>query len=86
MEMLTDRLADRGRAIFFALVDLLWIVLAVALILGTARLAQFLQFQKSPGLGLPMHLVYGAIPLGSAYMIIIALRRLVAFWRPAPTL
>ena len=31
MEMLTDRLADRRRAIFFALVDLLWIVLAVAL-------------------------------------------------------
>jgi TRAP-type transport system small permease protein len=83
METLTDRLSHRGRALFFVIIDLLWIVLAVALILGTARLAQFLQFQKSPGLGLPMHLVYAAIPLGATYMIIIALRRLVAFLRPS---
>ncbi len=82
METLTDILSERARAVFFAFVDLLWIALAIALITGTVELSQFLQFQKSPGLRLPMHLVYAAIPVGSAYMIIVALRRLFAFFRP----
>lgn len=81
METLTSRIPDRSRAIFFAVVDILWIGLAVALILGTERLAQFLQFQRSPGMGLRMDLVYAAIPIGAVYMIIVALRRLAAFFR-----
>ena len=81
METLTDLLSARNRAAFFAVVDLLWITLAIALITGTIELSQILQFQKSPGLRLPMHMVYAAIPIGSAYMIIVALRRLFAFYR-----
>ena len=81
METLTDLLSERGRALFFAIVDLLWIVLAVALIIGTVELSHFLQLQKSPGMRLPMHLVYAAIPIGSGYMIIVALRRLFAFFQ-----
>lgn len=81
METLTDMLSQRGRGMFFAVVDLLWIALAVALITGTIELSHFLQMQKSPGMRLPMHLVYAAIPIGSGYMIIIALRRLYCFFR-----
>ncbi|MEE3045317.1 MAG: TRAP transporter small permease [Pseudomonadota bacterium] len=84
METLTDLLSERGRAVFFAIVDLLWIVLAIALISGTVELSRFLQLQKSPGMGLPMHLVYAAIPIGSGYMVIIALRRLFAFLKHGP--
>lgn len=78
METLTNRLPPRGQAVFSVIVDILWIVLAVSLILGTATLMKFLHLQSSPGLGLRMDIVYAAIPVGAAYMILIALRRLVA--------
>ncbi len=61
--------------------EILWIVLAVTLIVGTYSLMQFLQFQRSPGMGLRMSWVYSAIIIGSVYFVLVALRRLAAHAR-----
>jgi TRAP-type transport system small permease protein len=56
-------------------IELLWIALACGIMVGTWRLMQFLQFQRSPGLDWPMHYVYAALLIGPAYMIAVAARR-----------
>ncbi|WEX10914.1 TRAP transporter small permease [Chelativorans sp. AA-79] len=78
METLHPILSDTGRRVFLAVVDILWLALAVAMLTGLERLVQVLQMQRSPGLGLPMHWVYGGMILGALYMAFVAVRRLAA--------
>jgi len=77
MESLHSALSARGRRIFIFCIDLLWLVLAIAMLAGLERLVRVLQMQKSPGLGLPMHWVYGGMILGALYMAFVAIRRLI---------
>jgi TRAP-type C4-dicarboxylate transport system permease small subunit len=76
MDMLDGHLSPRGKRLFSLLVDVLWLVLATAIIVGLSRLMPLLRMQHSPGLGLPMHWVYGGMLLGAFYMGLVALRRI----------
>jgi TRAP-type C4-dicarboxylate transport system permease small subunit len=76
MDMFDGHLSPRGKRIFSLLVDVLWLVLATAIIVGLSRLMSLLRMQHSPGLGLPMHWVYGGMLLGAFYMVLVALRRI----------
>lgn len=78
MDLLDQRMGGRGRQVFSLIVDLLWLFLAGAIAVGLLRLMPLLQFQRSPGLGLPMHWVYSGILIGAAYTAIVALRRISA--------
>jgi TRAP-type C4-dicarboxylate transport system permease small subunit len=78
LEMLHARLGPAGRRALAVVIELLWIGLAVAILIGTWRLMAFLQFQRSPGLGLRMDWVYGGILGGALYTVLVAARRLAA--------
>jgi TRAP-type transport system small permease protein len=84
LDLLPDRLPPAGRRVFSVIVELLWLGLALAIFVGTWRLMGFLQFQRSPGLGLRMDWVYWGIGLGALYTILVALRRLAGHLRHEP--
>ncbi len=69
--------AGPAASLLAVVIELLWIGLALAILVGTLQLMHFLQFQHSPGLGLRMDWVYGGILGGSVYTVIVAIRRLV---------
>lgn len=84
METLFQALPENRRHLYILAIDVLWIVLAAAITIGTWQLMAVLQFQRSPGLGLPMHYVYGGVLIGGLYMGFIGLRRVVANLRGRP--
>ncbi|MBI1245350.1 MAG: TRAP transporter small permease subunit [Alphaproteobacteria bacterium] len=65
------------------LIEILWLLLALAVCFYTLRLMQVAQFQESPALGWRMDHVYTGLVIGSAYLALVALRRLVVIFRPA---
>ena len=71
-------------------VELMWLALAVAIIRYTAAIMQVARNQDSPGLGLRMDYVYVGLVIGSAYLALVAVRRLAAMFgliaedRPEP--
>jgi TRAP-type transport system small permease protein len=67
------------KAIQFA-IELMWLWLAYALIKYTLAIMQVAKNQDSPGLGLRMDYVYVGLVIGSAYLALIALRRLAALF------
>ena len=75
---LRNYLGDGGRRWFIRFVDVLWLVLGGAIALGTYRFMGLLSTQRSAGLNLPMHWVYGGVLIGSCYVMLIAVRRLTA--------
>ena len=82
MDALLNRLpalAQRGVAL---LIEAMWLILALAIGYYTIRLMEVARFQESPGLGWRMDHVYGGMVLGAAYLALLALRRLVAHFRP----
>lgn len=78
LEMLHPYFSERGHRVFIFVIDALWLALASAIVLGLYQLMQVLRFQTSPGMGLPMHWVYSGMLAGALYLILVALRRLVA--------
>ncbi|WP_158625918.1 TRAP transporter small permease [Arsenicitalea aurantiaca] len=84
METLAGGLSARGKRIFQFVIDLLWCALALALLIGLGQLMQFLNFQRSPGMRLPMPYAYGGILIGAGYMLLIGLRRIVDNLRGLP--
>lgn len=63
--------------------EVMWLILALAIGVYTERLMEVAKFQDSPGLGLRMDWVYAGMVLGAAYLALIALRRIVAFFKPS---
>jgi TRAP-type transport system small permease protein len=78
LELLHPYFSERGHRVFIFCIDLLWVALSAAIATGILQLMRVLQFQRSPGLGLPMHWVYGGMLLGAFYTILVGVRRLVA--------
>lgn len=76
MDLLDGRLSPQAKRAFSLIVDVLWLLLAASIVVGLWRLMGFLQFQRSPGLGLPMHWVYGGMMLGALYTCFVSLRRI----------
>jgi len=72
------------------LVELMWLAMAAAIGLFTTQIMQIARMQDSPGLGWRMDWVYSGLVIGSAYLAVVALRRLATHfgWRgdsaPAP--
>jgi TRAP-type C4-dicarboxylate transport system permease small subunit len=64
------------------LIEVLWLILALAIGYYTLKVMEIAQFQDSPGLGWRMDYVYSGMVIGSAYLALIAIRRIVAFFRP----
>ncbi len=63
--------------------EIMWLILALAIGVYTERLMEVAKFQDSPGLGLRMDWVYAGMVLGAVYLALIALRRIVVFFKPS---
>ena len=82
MDALLVRLPRPARRTIELAIEILWLVLAAAIGIYTLRLMEVAKFQDSPGLGWRMDHVYLGMVIGAAYLALIAVRRLVAFFRP----
>jgi TRAP-type transport system small permease protein len=87
MDIIHRRLPKRLQWATELLIELLWLAMAAAMGWFTIALMQVARFQESPGLGLRMDWVYSGVVIGSAYLALVALRRLAGHlgWRePEP--
>jgi TRAP-type transport system small permease protein len=71
-------LGTSGKRRFLQVIDILWLVLAGAILTGTLKFMGILSTQRSAGLNLPMNWVYLGIVIGSLYMILVGVTRLLA--------
>jgi TRAP-type C4-dicarboxylate transport system permease small subunit len=78
MDMVLRLLPERFRRALALLVEVLWLVLAVAIGRYTLVIMGVASSQESPGLGIPMDRVYSGMEIGSAYLAFVALRRIAA--------
>lgn len=81
VDLFRDWLGRRGKQRLDLAIELLWMALAAGIMIGTLKLMPLLQFQRSPGMDLRMDLVYGALVIGPAYMLLIAIRRIAKIGR-----
>ncbi len=81
VDLVYDLLNPRQSRALRVFIELLWIVLAAGILVGTLQLMPFLQFQRSPGLDLRMDAVYAVLVIGPAYMMLIAVRRIIPLLR-----
>ena len=87
IETFCDKLPRGPRAIFNLLIEMLWAAFAVSLMVLGFMVARVAHLQSSPGLDVPMSYPYAGMVVGGAYLMLVALRRLVGgAWRPAPDL
>lgn len=63
--------------------EIMWLILALAIAVFTLQLMEVAKFQDSPGLGLRMDWIYAGMVLGAVYLALIAIRRIVAFFKPS---
>lgn len=87
MTLLLGNVPPRGRAIIALLGDVLWLVLACAMVFYTARILEVAKHQTSSGLGLPMDWVYCVIVVSGVYLAILAVKNIVERlreFRPSP--
>jgi TRAP-type C4-dicarboxylate transport system permease small subunit len=76
MDLLEVWFSPRGRRVFSLGIDLLWLLLAAATLMGLKTLMPLLAMQRSPGLGLPMDWVYAGLLIGMSYSVFVSLRRI----------
>jgi TRAP-type transport system small permease protein len=82
IETFCDKLPRGPRAAFNLLVELIWAAFALSLMVLGWRVAEVAHLQSSPGLDLPMSYPYAGMVVGGAYLMLVALRRLVGgAWR-----
>jgi TRAP-type C4-dicarboxylate transport system permease small subunit len=78
MDMVLNMLPKPARRAIGVAVELMWLAMAAAIGFYTTRLMEVAKFQDSPGLGLRMDWVYSGMVIGSAYLALVAVRRLLA--------
>ena len=84
IETFCDKLPRGPRAVFNLLIELLWAAFAVSLMVLGFMVARVAHLQSSPGLDVPMSYPYAGMVVGGAYLMLVALRRLLGgAWRPA---
>ena len=84
IETFCDKLPRGPRAIFNLLIEMLWAAFAVSLMVLGFMVARVAHLQSSPGLDVPMSYPYAGMVVGGAYLMLVALRRLVGgAWRTA---
>ena len=79
--LLFDRLPRRLRRTLAITVDLVWLWLGASIFVYAIRLVRVATFQVSPWLSIPMSWVYLGMLAGAAYLVLVALRRLVGHFR-----
>jgi len=83
IETFRDKLPHGPRAAFNLLIELTWAAFAVSLMVLGAMVARVAHLQGSPGLEVPMSYPYAGMVVGGAYLMLVALRRLLGgAWRP----
>ena len=83
IETFRDLLPATLGAVFDLMVELLWAAFAVSLLVLGFQVAQVAALQESPGLEIPMSWPYAGMVLGGAYLLLVALQRIVD-WRVRP--
>lgn len=84
IETFCDMLPRGPRAAFNLLMELTWAAFAVSLMVLGWMVARVAHMQSSPGLEVPMSYPYAGMVVGGAYLMLVALRRIVSgAWRPA---
>jgi TRAP-type transport system small permease protein len=76
MDMALGMLPDRIKRSIEFLIEILWLILAVAIGYLTTIIMEVARNQDSPGLGVPMNYVYFGLTLGSTYLAFCVLRRI----------
>lgn len=88
MDMLYQLLPDPARRAITLAIELMWLALAAAIGWYTLAIMEIARNQDSPGLDIRMDYVYSGLVIGAAYLALVALRRLAAFFgvvdEPAP--
>ena len=83
IETFCDMLPSAPRAAFNLAVELTWAAFALSLMILGWMVARVAHLQSSPGLELPMSYPYAGMVVGGAYLMLVALRRLLGgAWRP----
>lgn len=77
MTLLRGKLPRRLRIALTLLGDVLWLVLACAMVFYTTRILEVAQYQTSSGLGLPMDRVYSIIVVSGVYLAVLAVKNIV---------
>jgi TRAP-type C4-dicarboxylate transport system permease small subunit len=75
MNLFAKKLPPRAQSGLALLIDLLWLVLAVAIVIYASVVMRVASNQTSPALGLRMDRVYLSLVVGWSYMILLALRK-----------
>ena len=84
IETFRDMLPRALGAAFDLMVELLWAAFAVSLMVLGYQVAQVAALQESPGLEIPMSWPYSGMILGGAYLLLVAVQRIVDWGsRPA---
>lgn len=83
MDAILTRMPQGVQRAIALIIEIMWLILALAIVVFTLRLMEVAKFQDSPGLGLRMDWVYAGMVLGAAYLALIAVRRVVAFFKPS---
>lgn len=83
MDAILTRMPQGVQRAIALIIEIMWLILALAIVVFTLRLMEVAKFQDSPGLGLRMDWVYAGMVLGAAYLALIAVRRIVAFFKPS---
>ena len=86
IETFVDMLQRAPRAAFNLLLELTWAAFAVSLMILGSMVARIAHLQESPGLELPMSYPYAGMVVGGAYLLLVAVRRIVGgAWRHGAT-
>ncbi len=86
MDMLLRYIPPKAQTAVGVMTELLWLLLGLAIGRYTLVIMGIARNQESPGLGLPMHYVYSGLVIGSAYLVLVAARRLATYagWHEPP--
>jgi TRAP-type C4-dicarboxylate transport system permease small subunit len=83
IETFRDMLPRTLGAAFDLMVELLWAAFAISLMVLGYQVARVAALQESPGLEIPMSWPYSGMILGGAYLLLVAVQRIVD-WRSRP--
>lgn len=80
MDMVYMLLPRAGQRSIQLAVELMWLALAASIGWYTLAIMAVARNQESPGLGIRMDYVYVGLVIGAAYLGLVAIRRLLAFF------
>lgn len=80
VEAIRNRYPGRFGSVFDLLIELLWAGFAAALAYLSYRVSIVAALQESPGLEIPMSYPYYGMVVGGLYLLLVALRRIAAWF------